>query len=253
MVGYTAGVDAPDPPSPDPPAVVRGAAVREADPAAVGPSGHVYDEDDRAMIRLQSGDASAFDELVARHGGPLLGFFLKNTRDRAHAEDLTQETLLKVYRRHWDYLPLGRFRGWMYRIGRNLLIDAARKNSRDTLFRSVRGAADADIDPLDTVAGPAESPLALADRKLFAELVDELLSELPADQRETFTLHHFSHVPLPEVGQAMGVTTSTAKSRLRLAREKLRAKLADRGVHDPFGGGDGGGGDDGGGDDEDDP
>ena len=191
------------------------------------------DADDAAMIRLQSGDRAAFDELVARHEGPLFGFFLKNTRSRPAAEDLTQETLLKVYREHWDYLPMGRFRGWMYRIGRNLMIDAARRQTRDALVKSVRADADGDGSPLDRIAGDAEAPDLLADRALFAELVDELLEELPADQRETFAMHHFAHVSLPEVGQATGVSTSTAKSRLRLAREKLRAKLADRGVFDP--------------------
>ena len=186
------------------------------------------------MIRLQGGEAAAFEELMDRHGGPLLGFFLKNTRSRPLAEDLTQETFLKVYRNNWDYLPVGRFRGWLYRIGRNLMIDAARRSKRDALVRSVRSNPDGDGELLDRLAGDVETPAALADRKLFAELVDDLLDGLPADQRETFTLHHFSHVSLPEVGQAMGVSTSTAKSRLRLAREKLRAKLAERGVFDPF-------------------
>ena len=206
-------------------------------PAADGPvpvTNPPADEDDAAMIRLQSGDRAAFDELVARHSGPLFGFFLKNTRSRPAAEDLTQETLLKVYREHWDYIPLGRFRGWMYRIGRNLMIDAARRQTRDALVKSVRTNPDGDGELLDRLAGDAETPAALADRKLFAELVDELLGELPAEQREAFVMHHFAHVPLPEVGQAAGVSTSTAKSRLRLAREKLRAKLADRGVDDPF-------------------
>ena len=204
-----------------------------AEVAAAPATNPPADEDDAAMIRLQSGDRAAFDELVARHSGPLFGFFLKNTRSRPAAEDLTQETLLKVYREHWDYLPMGRFRGWMYRIGRNLMIDAARRQGRDALVKSVRSDPDGEGFLLDRLAGDAETPAALADRKLFAELVDELLNELPDDQRETFAMHHFAHVALPEVGQAMGVTTSTAKSRLRLAREKLRVKLAERGVFDP--------------------
>ncbi|MFH5805712.1 RNA polymerase sigma factor [Alienimonas sp. DA493] len=205
----------------------------QTDVQSVGPPDG-FDEDDSLMIRLQAGDRAAFDELVTRHSGPLFGFFLKNVRNRALAEDLTQDTLLKVYRKNWDYLPTGRFRGWLYRIGRNLMIDAARRSRRDALVRSVRTDKDGEGSPLDRVEGAEDDPAAVAERRLFAELVDELLAELPDDQRETFTLHHFAHVPLPEVGQAMGVSTSTAKSRLRLAREKLQAKLADRGVRDPF-------------------
>jgi RNA polymerase sigma-70 factor (ECF subfamily) len=85
------------------------------------------------MVRIQSGDTAAFDELVDLHQGSLIGFFFRNTRDAQLSEDLTQETLLKLYNQAWDYLPVGRFRGWMYRIGRNLLIDNVRRRTNDAL------------------------------------------------------------------------------------------------------------------------
>ena len=65
------------------------------------------DEDDQLMVRLQEGDSSAFDETVERHSGPLYGFFLKNSRNRQLAEDLTQETLLRLYRQFWNYIRSG--------------------------------------------------------------------------------------------------------------------------------------------------
>jgi len=61
-------------------------------------------------------------------------------------------------------------------------------------------------------------------------MVDELLEDLPEEQRLTFTLHHFAELSLPEVAEIMHSSTATTKSRLRLAREKLREKLAARGV-----------------------
>ena len=67
------------------------------------------------------------------------------------------------------------------------------------------------------------------------ETLDELLEELPEEQRLTFTLHHFSGLSLPEVSEIMGIPLATSKSRLRLAREKLRDKLERRGI-EPFGG-----------------
>ena len=54
-------------------------------------------EDDILMVRVQEGDSTAFDELVTRYQGPLLGFFFRNTRDRQLSEDFAQETLLRVY------------------------------------------------------------------------------------------------------------------------------------------------------------
>src|SRR5262249_45109611 len=79
-------------------------------------------DDDQLMICIQSGDSRAFDELVERYQGQLIGFFYRNTRDMQFSEDLTQETLLRVFNQSWDYLPVGKFRAWMYRIARNLLI-----------------------------------------------------------------------------------------------------------------------------------
>ncbi|MCH8922627.1 MAG: RNA polymerase subunit sigma-70, partial [Planctomycetes bacterium] len=93
--------------------------------------------DDQLMISIQNGDSRAFEELVERHQGPLIGFFFRNTRDLQLSEDLTQQTLLRVYSQSWDYLPVGRFKGWMYRIARNLMIDNFRRGSHDALVKAV--------------------------------------------------------------------------------------------------------------------
>jgi len=195
------------------------------------PENHAMSEDDQLMVRIQSGDPCAFEELVERYQGKLIGFFLKNTRDQQLSEDLTQETLLRVYHQAWDYLPLGRFRGWMYRIGRNLLIDSVRRQSHDALVKALCGKrADDESDALARIAADVLSPELHANQRELTHLVDELLDEIPEDQRLTFTLHHFSGLSLSEVAQAMETSLPTSKSRLRLAREKLRSKLAKRGI-----------------------
>lgn len=186
-------------------------------------------DDDQLMIEMQSGRSQAFEALVERYQQPLISFFFTNTRDRQFAEDLTQETLLRVYDQAWDYLPTGRFRGWMYRIARNLLIDNIRRRSHDALVRSVRGTGDESC-VLASLADEVAAPHDTADRNELATIVDELLEELPEDQRLTFTLHHFAELSLPEVAEILHSSTATTKSRLRLAREKLREKLAARGV-----------------------
>lgn len=193
-------------------------------------------DDDRLMIRLQEGDRSAFDALVARHQGDLYGFFVKNTRDPALAEDLTQETLLKVYRMSWDYLPLGRFRGWMFRMARNLLIDTARRRSHDALVHALRAKSREQAGEAEAISRLADEllpPETQAGQRELAEIVDGLLAELPAEQRMTFTLHHFHGLPLPEVADVLETNVPTTKSRLRLAREKLQARLAKLGIRGP--------------------
>ena len=190
-------------------------------------------EDDLRMIRIQSGESAAFEELVELYQGPLLGFFFRNTRDRQLSEDLAQETLLRVYNQSWDYLPRGQFRGWMYRIARNLLIDNVRRQSHDALVRAVKGKGRDDDDRVARIADEFLPPEDRVHAQEFANLIDELLEQLPEEQRVTFTLHHFADLSLPEVSEVMDTTLPTCKSRLRLAREKLQEKLRVRGITSP--------------------
>ena len=189
-------------------------------------------DDDQLMIRIQEGDTHALNELVERYQMPLIGFFFRNTRDTQLSEDLSQETLLRVFNQAWDYLPVGKFRGWMYRVARNLLIDNVRRQSHDALVRAVR-ATHAEDDGLARLAGEILSPTAAAEHREIAGIVDGLLNELPEEQRLTFVLHHYAGLSLPEVADAMETSLSTTKSRLRLAREKLRESLLERNIRPP--------------------
>lgn len=190
-------------------------------------------EDDQLMICIQSGDSRAFEELVDRYQAALIGFFYRNTHDRQASEDLTQETLLRVFNQSWDYIPLGRFRAWMYRIGRNLMIDSIRKQSHDALVKAVLGKREDEDDALARLAGEVLPPDKKAHQRELFQLVDQLLDEVPEEQRLTFTLHHYSGLTLSEVAEVMETSLPTTKSRLRLTREKLQKKLRERGITDP--------------------
>ena len=187
--------------------------------------------DDEYMIALQEGRAAAFDALVDRHRAPLEGFFFKNTRDRMLAEDLAQETLLKVYSQAWDYIPMGRFKAWMYRMGRNLLIDTVRKQTNDVILRASRGSDADETDRLARFAGEFMDPQKAASLSERRDSLDTLLADLPEDQRQTVTLHYYNGLPLSEVADVMETNVSTCKSRLRLARDKLRGRIEAAGWH----------------------
>jgi RNA polymerase sigma-70 factor (ECF subfamily) len=186
--------------------------------------------DDQLMELIQSGDENAFAQIVERHQGPLIGFFCTNTHDRALAEDLTQETLLRVYNQAWDYLATGKFHGWLYRIARNLLIDTVRRQRHDALIQAYRGSEEDEQSALARLAEDVASPMEVADQRELGNIVSRLLQDLPEEQRLTFTMHHFSGLSLPEVAEILETSVATTKSRLRLAREKLQEQLAGRGI-----------------------
>ncbi len=192
-------------------------------------------DDDELMYQLQGGDRQAFDRLVERYQSSLSGFFFRHLRDWQLAEDLTQETLIRVHTTAWDYLPRGCFKGWMFRIARNLMIDSTRRRSHDALVNAARFQRPKDDtdDVLERLAGDFVLPEDKADQNEFAKIVGELLQKIPEEQRLTFMMHHYSGLSLPEVADAMDANLPTTKSRLRLAREKLRELLTERGIVDP--------------------
>lgn len=186
--------------------------------------------DDELMLRIQSGEKLAFDAIVDRYQSKLQGFFFRKNRDVQLAEDLTQDTFLRLLEKSWDFLPSGRFRGWLFRIAYNILIDDVRRRGGDALTKSVRNSAMGDDDVMARMTDDMLGPEAIASGQQFREIVDEMLATLSNEQRMTFILHHFEELSLPEVADAMHSLLATTKSRLRLAREKLRALLLERNI-----------------------
>jgi len=187
-------------------------------------------DDDRLMIRLQEGDRSAFDLLFEKYQHALVGFFVRSTRDRELSQDLAHETWIKLLNNFWDYIPSGRFRGWLFRIAHNLMIDDVRRRSGDALLRSYTGRADDEDDGIGRLAGEILPPTQAIESNEVTAVVDQALDEIPEDQRLTFILHIYCDLPINEVATIMEVSPATSKSRLRLAREKLSEKLQLRGI-----------------------
>ena len=120
----------------------------------------------------------------------------------------------------------------MFPTARNLMIANIRRQSHDALVRAVKGTREKEDDILTRIAGEVCSPADCATHRELAQFVDELLEQIPEEQRLTFTLHHYGGLTLSEVAEAMETSLPTSKSRLRLAREKLQSKLRQLGVTD---------------------
>jgi RNA polymerase sigma-70 factor (ECF subfamily) len=185
------------------------------------------------MLSFRGGNPRAFEELVLRHRTPVYHFILRLSGHPARAEDLLQETWLKVVRGAQNYQPRARFTTWVYTIARNLCVDSARKESyrRVESLDAPTDAGEGDGPTLgERLPDGGMSPERGAHNRRLQPLIEGALRSLPPEQREVFLLREYSGIAFKEIAQVTGVPENTVKSRMRYALEGLRRKLAELGV-----------------------
>jgi RNA polymerase sigma-70 factor (ECF subfamily) len=173
--------------------------------------------DQALMEALRAGDPAAFQVLYERHHRPVFAFLLRSLGDRRTAEDLLQETFLRVFARREAYRPTAAFRTWLFTIARNLLIDR---------FRRVRGHTEVNGTPaLETVPSPVTSPLERAEARELAERIEAAVRQLPPSQREILLLSRFAGLDHHEVAQVTGASPEAVRVALHRALRTLRGWL----------------------------
>ena len=186
------------------------------------------------MLAFKAGDARAFSTLVTRHRGSVFNFILRYTNHRQRAEDLLQETWLKVVRSSSEYQPKARFTTWVFTIARNLCVDSARKESyrkTDSLDAPVAGGEEGDRALGELVQDEqGSSPDRATHNVRLRPLLEKALQALPDEQREVFLLREYHGVGFKEIAEVTGVNENTVKSRMRYALEGLRKRLGELGV-----------------------
>ncbi len=190
----------------------------------------LQDEADEAlMAKYQGGEVRAFEILMTRHRRPIYNFILRYVGNAPIAEELLQETFLRVVRSASRYQPKAKFTTWLYTIARNLCTDQARRavHRRTRSLDANFGAGDdsgtlLDVLPNDQIGADRESASTEIRKKL-----EEALSRLAEDQREVFLMREFHGMPFKEIASVVGASENTVKSRMRYALEKLRIELAE--------------------------
>jgi RNA polymerase sigma-70 factor (ECF subfamily) len=190
--------------------------------------------DEELMLDFRAGDSAAFTVLVRRHHGAVFNFIVRFTGQRERAQDVLQDTWLKVIRSASDYAPKAKFTTWLYTIARNLCVDTARRETfrrTESLDSPAKGASDEDSKTL-AASLPAEgqSPDREAHNMSLRPLLMQALSGLPEEQREVFVLREYNGIAFKEIAIVTGVPEGTVKSRMRYALEGLRKKLTELGV-----------------------
>lgn len=190
---------------------------RKLEPGAVPRSGLEDSEDETALLaRVAAGDEQALRGLVDRHLPTVLAIARRMLRDDAEAEDVAQETLLRLWRNAAG-LELGPHgvRPWLRRVVSNLCIDRVRARRNTTV-----------TDEVPEESEPASQVRHLAERELGSR-VDAALKALPERQRLALTLFHYEGMSQVEVGEVLGISDEAVESLLARARRTLKAALKD--------------------------
>lgn len=181
--------------------------------------------DEALVARYAAGDVAAFEELYARHELPLWRCLLRQCRDRAVAEELMQEVWFTVTREAPKFRADGRFLPWLYTIARNRVIDRHRAQRNTESLDAATADEESLAARLEDEHSP--SPLLASERSEQGSAILAALSRLPREQREAFVLQAEADLSIEDIARVTGTTFETAKSRLRYAREKLKALLRD--------------------------
>jgi RNA polymerase sigma-70 factor (ECF subfamily) len=197
--------------------------------SAVLPASVPGDRSTDLMLRVRDGDAAAFAELVELWQGRLVTLFLHHTGDHATAEDLAQETFLRVYRARDRYRPSAKFTTWIHTIANNVASDlrqrAYRRREWGVPQSSSASASTIGLDHL-AVAASGLLPARVADRVELQAVVQRALAELGERQRMAVLLAKFEQCSYEEIAAAMNTSVPAVKSLLFRARDQLRAALA---------------------------
>ena len=171
-------------------------------------------------------------QLVGRYERPLYRFLLRMTGDPALAEDLFQETFLRLHRARSAYHPSQELKPYLFRIALNAFRDArARLKAHATASLDAPGRADdpesgGTAAPLrEQLPSPTPPPSADCEQGELRHRVRAALDRLPETEREVVVLRVFEGLSFPEIAQATDVPVPTAKSRLRYALRRLRPIL----------------------------
>jgi RNA polymerase sigma-70 factor (ECF subfamily) len=186
--------------------------------------------DAEVVALAQKGKEPAYRELLARYERPVFSLIFRMVRDRETAEDLAQETFIKVLNNIDRYSPDFKFSSWLFKIANNLTIDHLRRRRVDTI--SIEGAPDAVTAESAkatsiAIASGDESPLAELESRELGQAIEHAIGRLRPEYRACIMLRHVEDRSYEEIAEIVKLPLGTVKTYIHRARHELRAALEE--------------------------
>ncbi len=178
--------------------------------------------DEQLIARFQAGDERAYIELVNRYRDRLINFVFQFLGDREQAEDVVQDTMLKLYIKKHYYREIAKFSTWIYTIARNLANTELRKRKRrktTLLSHMTRDEREYELPAIQPETGQ-EVQTEFAEKQIQAAIQD-----LPEHFKTVIILRDIQELSYDDISSIVGVPLGTVKSRINRARLQLQAEL----------------------------
>jgi RNA polymerase sigma-70 factor (ECF subfamily) len=186
--------------------------------------------DPAVVEQARKGSEAAYRELLTRYERPVFSLIFRMVRDRETAEDLAQETFIKVLNNLDRYSPEFKFSSWLFKIANNLTIDHLRRRRVDTI--SIEGAPDAVTAESAkatsiSVVSANESPLEELESRELGTAIERAIGKLRPEYRACIMLRHVEDKSYEEIAEIVKLPLGTVKTYIHRARHELRAALGD--------------------------
>jgi RNA polymerase sigma-70 factor (ECF subfamily) len=174
--------------------------------------------DEELMLNVQKGDMAAFEALYDRYQKRLFHFILRFARQRSLAEDILQETFLRLLKGRKSYRKGSRFSTYLFIIGRNLCLDALKSWERRHLLLSQE-------DEIERAADKSKGPDKILEETETGKNIQSAIEALPADQREVLILSKYSGLSYDGIARIVNSTPTAVKQKAYRAMQSLRQRL----------------------------
>lgn len=178
--------------------------------------------DEELIARFQEGDAYAFDQIVHRYKDPLTNFVYHFLGDRIDAEDVIQETFIRLYKKKHLYRNVAKFSTWIYTIAGNLAkTELRRRRRRRILSLSQIGFDDKDYE----IPGETATPEQIVDGDMKEAIIKKEIDALPIKFKEVVILRDIQEFSYEEISEMLDIPIGTVKSRVNRGRLRLQQRL----------------------------